>query len=561
MKIFKLIKAELFKIFAKSSIFVMSFLLISVLGLAAINFNFSDTTTQHGNQSFTQVYNDFNTSVILSQQSRINSLELELTDFQDDVFLDKHTSINNQINAIKSRHGIFLNSLLTDPPITNRETAKNALHSEISLLRTKLVSSVNSTPIEILITENNYIELLDVIDRSLALINEHDTDYNAIINDLEELDYIKRFENKLELVGSISIDSSVITDSFIILSELDSKLDTKKQEITAYYTNNSYEPSQENIVNIRVLINEYISIVDQAISIIDTSIILGIFDDYSTINARKFKSFENFNRYNLNESNTISYYLFENNKYNHNFANQLAFNSISNDQVNAFDFAVYALEIFAFIIILYSIFIGSKMFAGEESDGSIKLLAIRPFTRTKIVISKILATYFIIFTLILIGAIASMISGGILFGFESNKILGVINSDTIFLAEPLTMFLIFVFSLFIHIAFYATLAIAISTISRSNVGAVIISTFIYFASIILMFISGVESFRFMPTNNTSLFKYFGGSYLGNNDILSSLFNSQVQIGSTLISSTIILASSFTFFVLLSVYVFNKREFR
>ena len=45
----------------------------------------------------------------------------------------------------------------------------------------------------------------------------------------------------------------------------------------------------------------------------------------------------------------------------------------------------FTLEIASFLIIAFTVVIGAGMIAKEYSDGTIKLLAIRPFNRNKIV--------------------------------------------------------------------------------------------------------------------------------------------------------------------------------
>jgi ABC-2 type transport system permease protein len=73
---------------------------------------------------------------------------------------------------------------------------------------------------------------------------------------------------------------------------------------------------------------------------------------------------------------------------------------------------------YSMVIAVFSVIIGGGLIAREFQSGTIRLLLIRPKTRTKILMSKFLSLLIISFALYLVCAILNLITNGILFGFS-----------------------------------------------------------------------------------------------------------------------------------------------
>ena len=272
-----------------------------------------------------------------------------------------------------------------------------------------------------------------------------------------------------------------------------------------------------------------------------------------------------FTRYNFEQNISKYSYLYENNyleaNYGMPFSSQTTshFTDNSNKQVvNAFDYSYYVLDIFGFIIIIFSVIIASNMIAGEQKDKTLKLLAIRPYSRNQILTSKVLATLFFAFTFIVLSAIISFIVGAIMYGVNLSEILITINASTTMLISPIWLYLIYLLTLFIKVMFYVIFAFAISIIFKSYIASIVINFFcVLLATIGNVYLSSFAFWKFIPFSNLDLFKYFGG---GTFSASSSVFNLSYIIPDTsLLFSILITAIFLAIFITVSHVILNKRD--
>src|SRR5690625_3745793 len=70
------------------------------------------------------------------------------------------------------------------------------------------------------------------------------------------------------------------------------------------------------------------------------------------------------------------------------------------------------------IISLFTIIIGAGIISNEYKWGTIKLLLIRPISRSTILLSKFLSVFIFAFVTMIFLILCSLLSGGIIFGFE-----------------------------------------------------------------------------------------------------------------------------------------------
>jgi len=69
-------------------------------------------------------------------------------------------------------------------------------------------------------------------------------------------------------------------------------------------------------------------------------------------------------------------------------------------------------------VAMFAILIGGWLMASEFQQGTIRLLIIRPKTRTKILMAKFLSALIIFLVLYILGSFLNMITNGICFGFK-----------------------------------------------------------------------------------------------------------------------------------------------
>lgn len=109
-----------------------------------------------------------------------------------------------------------------------------------------------------------------------------------------------------------------------------------------------------------------------------------------------------------------------------------------------------------FLCTIFTVVIAADSVAGEFSSGTIKLLLIRPATRSKILFSKYVTTLFFAIVLILLLFISAFIMSGILSGFDSLGDSQAMDVLAIYGSSCLEMLLI------------VTLAFMLSTVFRSS---------------------------------------------------------------------------------------------
>ncbi|MBO7508209.1 MAG: ABC transporter permease [Clostridia bacterium] len=238
--------------------------------------------------------------------------------------------------------------------------------------------------------------------------------------------------------------------------------------------------------------------------------------------------------------------------------------SPSNIAVNGFDYSYYALKLCAFFITVYIVVLAAGTIAGEQSAGTLKLLAIRPYTRNKLLSAKILATFAIGAILLFVSSIASLVIGGVTYGFNFTNVLAVFNSTMAFSISPALLYFVALLSIFVEVMFYALLSVFISTVFKSNIGAVSISTLIFFISLVLNTLAvNAPLLGLLPFVNVNFFKYFGSAFLPNsgNKLISQILTPTVFAGSTFWSSFIIYMVTIIVITIVTHLIFKKRDIK
>ncbi len=201
--------------------------------------------------------------------------------------------------------------------------------------------------------------------------------------------------------------------------------------------------------------------------------------------------------------------------------------------------------------VLISVFVAivaGDIVAGEFSTGTIKLLLTRPQSRGRILLSKYIATLLFSLFLIAVTMVASLVVGGILFGF------GGVDQPYLYQAASGAIQQVnMVAYLFINYGYnsismimIATIAFMISTIFRSSAVAIAISILSLFIGNTLVFVLSSYSWdRYILFANTDLSQY--------------QFGTPVLSGMTLGFSITMLVLYFVVMNALSWYLFRKRD--
>ncbi|KHE66736.1 ABC transporter permease [Halobacillus sp. BBL2006] len=202
---------------------------------------------------------------------------------------------------------------------------------------------------------------------------------------------------------------------------------------------------------------------------------------------------------------------------------------------------------FTGIIALFTIVVAGGMVASEFSWGTIKLLLIRPVSRTKIILSKYISTLlFALFSLVLLFGFSFLI-GSLFFGLGgADHPYLVYNNGDVQENNMITHIIrLFGFNS-VDLLMMVTLAFMISTVFRSSSLAIGISIFLLFTGPQLaQLLSNYDWVKYVLFANTNLQQYTNGVPL-------------VE-GMTMTFSIIVLIVYFIIFITLTWFVFNKRD--
>ncbi|MYL32169.1 ABC transporter permease subunit [Pontibacillus yanchengensis] len=202
---------------------------------------------------------------------------------------------------------------------------------------------------------------------------------------------------------------------------------------------------------------------------------------------------------------------------------------------------------FTGLIALFTIVVAGGMVASEFSWGTIKLLLIRPVSRTKIILSKYISTIlFAFFSLVLLFGF-SFIVGSLFFGVGGADYPYLVYNNGEVLEKSMMMHIINLFGFnSIDLLMMVTLAFMISTVFRSSSLAIGISIFLLFTGPqLVQLLSNYDWVKYVLFANTNLQQYTNGV--------------PMVEGMTMTFSVIVLIVYFIVFTTLTWFVFKKRD--
>ncbi|WP_409344143.1 ABC transporter permease [Paenibacillus sp. MBLB4367] len=200
------------------------------------------------------------------------------------------------------------------------------------------------------------------------------------------------------------------------------------------------------------------------------------------------------------------------------------------------------------LVTIFTVIVAADIVAGEFGGGTIKLLLIRPASRSKILLSKYISTLLFSLALLVILFLSAFVVNGILYGFSGVDLPyvyaskdGVVHEGSM-LGHTLGMYGLSC----INLLMVVTLAFMISTVFRS-------SSFAIGLSMLLLLVGSSLNFLVMKY---SWMKYW---LFMNTDLTPYLNGMPPAEGMTMTFSIIVLAVYFIVFNALSWTIFNKRD--
>ena len=584
----KLFKAELKKIFLRPGIFVMTALLALILALSYFLYNpviRSTTQISIDKPTLSEIYNYYATSSLNYSKSdadtHLRNANSMINEYKLTLDSSKASQIREQVDLVNINLASFMD--FANRARSNwdyKETAEKIRISQVlpslNELEQTYTNYSNASKPSILVStksDNKIKSMLTSIQKILtSQVDPTIETYNNFVSNLSKYN-LETNKNKFKMnitddfygIQDIQFEEEFLNDlSNNYVKVCTDRLIEVDKQINEFYENFGgqleYEKSYSKIDELNVLISKYYNNNKQLFEIIQSKIYLSIASDYSDYEIKQYKGLENFNRYESEQSLTRQEYLFKNDKMEYDYAKPFSVLSTSNFESNAFDFMYFVLELFSFVIIIYCVVIGSSMIAGEQNNGTLKLLAIRPYNRSKIMTSKILATTFFALVFTLLATIITFIAGGIMFGFGSAPILCIFNASFAFEMSPILLSVIYLCSLMLKITTYIILAFTISTLFKSYVGAVTVSIFCFFgAGILNLYVASNNIIKYLPLNNLDLFKYFGGGMFGaSSSSLFNIFSTPILPDMNFVFSLINIIITITILLVVTYTVFKKR---
>lgn len=219
----------------------------------------------------------------------------------------------------------------------------------------------------------------------------------------------------------------------------------------------------------------------------------------------------------------------------------------TNVEYAAWDFVSDCIQLIS-IAGLFTIIIAAGIVANEFNWGTVKLLLIRPLSRTKILLSKYLTVLLFGFVSILVVFAFSFILGAVLFGLPEEAYPYLHYSNGIVKEQSMLLHLISFYGLnSISLLMLTTMAFMISSVFRNSSLAIGISIFLMFmgSTVTVLLANWFDWAKYLLFSNTDLTQYFEGTPLVS--------------GMTLTFSIIMLSVYFIVFIGLAFWVFKKRD--
>lgn len=578
-KIFRLAGAEFNKIFYRPSIFILTALLILTLVLSFTMYKPTQNNTQLSYTANTVggIYTEFTGTKNTINKSSIDSVFLNSKNKveQDYISITQAQKLETLSNYVSSLN-VYLNETLLDEqtkiygPSTSDDltlTQKsdlidvfNTLKQKASNLLNYLAQDIKGNTLDFYLKVSEYDTMYKEIQK---LYDNCPTDFSAYktkanfsyLSNLLRSDY--NLPQSRVIIGGlekITIDSQVYNQLINqYYNDAVQTLNTKYfSDIETFYTAN-YDSKEESDINeINQLIAKYNSYAKMNSSVLENKFLLLRINDKTDTELTDLIGYTQVSKYQLNEQNLINDYLLDTEQFNYQFLTSFNYNSSSGSSTNAYDYTVYTMQILNVLIIIFTIFYACSTIAGDQSSGTMKMIAIRPYTRNKLFAGKYLSCVMFGVMLMLISSIASFVVGSIVYGLPMTNCLAVFNSSTIITINPILLLLIYLLSNVVNMLFYISLAMFMCLIFKSNTLSVFLTTIIYAIQIVVSGLVFNPILKYTVFGHFDLFKYFGNSQLG-------LFKFSILPDLDFTTSALVLGLFIVVFNSLSHLIFKKRD--
>lgn len=376
----------------------------------------------------------------------------------------------------------------------------------------------------------------------------------------------KQFSASSSSQNTPIVQVSIPTRTISNLKTYGTKVETNRTKILE---NIEERRVDESIKNIQKDITDYSLLGVSYVNLVSERILSSITSVYDQSTYKNFYgyNFDEFNKFESQESITKNEYYIDNNVYENSYLNNFSYSQNSGNKTNMYDFAYFSMELCTLIIIIFSMMLVCNLITGETESGTIKLLLVRPYRRSKILTAKLLATIFFVITFMLFSSVLTLVGGYFLFGSTTAPILAIFNGTLAFEISPMGMMMLDILFLTLDVIFFVLLALMISVICRNYAGSISCSLVVLIINLAFNFLfNNTFWYTLLPGMNLHLFKYFGNSFIPSNiagsiaGVIRSLLITGIQTSMNFWFSLIISGIYSVVFVSISYAVFQKRDF-
>lgn len=556
-KIFRMAKAELSKIFMRPSMFVLTGVLIIALVFSFFFFKPTSTSTKftYSLSNTTSIYTTFEKDYkgfenqLISAKTDIDEYLADTGNIYQTFSADFHSLkqffVGTQNVDGTTTPGEFpatiytiaeSNGKLTGTDLSKCQRVFTTLRAKVNALSDYMVENIKNKKVNFIITESFYEEtyktLIKFQDNIPSNTDLKEYSSNMVVeryNMLSKNYDLTTIDNKISKLETITIDNTKLTellDKYFYTNfsatvsgtateyTHTGKLKEHYDNIINFYNLHIGTAQKDIITEMNELVAKYYDYIQICKALISNEFELLRIGNKTDDQIATYVGFSGVSIYNLKKQITTSKYFFDNNTFGYEYLTAFNFNKNSGTETNAYDFAFYAMQILSMFITVFVIFFATSSLSGEQSSGTLKMIATRPYTRNKIFSGKFLACFNVALILLTVSLVSSLAIGFATYGFSFQKVLVVMNAETLFITNPIILLFIYLASILIDIVFYIALAIFISMIIKQATVSTGLSSAIYLVSIVLLGSIKASWIRFVPSLNLQLYKFFTISQSG-----------------------------------------------
>lgn len=410
---------------------------------------------------------------------------------------------------------------------------------------------------------NSYAKLHDWLDQTVSKENlsAHFVEFDSGISS-NFFNYVSKFKyptltndmiNDYSSTASGTKYAQLLSRKNAILDEIKTNYDAADKDTTFNYNNAKIMDA---------LANKYVSTLNVFINLVKNELLVNAFNQVSTSEQMNLVNLENYSKYNCNSLLEKYNYLFENNKLESDYSLPLTIGISSNNEANGYDYTYFVLRVFSFVLIVYAIMSCCHSIAGEIKEGSMRYLAIRPVSRTKLFFGKWLAVIAMSVILMIFSLIISLAVGAAVYGMKAANILTIFNGTTPLVIHPVGMIAIYLFSMLLELMIYSLLAMMLSVWFKSDLLAVTILLVLYLLNTLFpMFIQGANSWlNFYPFSHVSLYALFGSSlYAQSGNFINLVFGAKIYAASNIFLTMSVVLLMIIIICIISLFSFKRKE--